>query len=384
VTSRARLLLGVVALVASGLAAWGVGGTAAGRNGAPPGQLLIARSSDAQLRDEVPIARHLGERRRSVFSRPLPTVRRGDRISFNGEVTLTMTCVERLPRCIGRMYHYSPHFRAQAVLAQRPGAAGRGTEPVSDAVSLTCGQRRPNRNHHCPLVIDHGSIAVHRPRSLPCPPRECRLKMVVDAYNRRAEQGDVVIVSAERASGSVKGGMGRLNAVVKRRGSHVASFKRTTARRLVRHISAAFDGGERAVYSLRMGHLERGDVLVVRARQRTAIRRLPYYVSEEVVVTTRRSATNPNPFTRRVTAPHGTATAANGFNCTIGVSDFSSPCLGRKAGVVAITRTPRRPLFVVLRSRGFPKLAQAKRGSYPPLRILRGGGLTVTRLRAGG
>src|SRR5262245_22222642 len=171
VTSRAKLLLSAAALAAAGLAAWGVAATAERRTGTRPGQLLIARSTDAQLRDRVPVARHLGEKPRSVFSRPLPTVNRGDRISFNGEVTLTMTCVERLPRCIGRMYHYSPRFRAQIVIARRAGAAGRQTEPVSDAVTLTCGQHRPNRNHHCPLVIDGGSMTVSRPRSLPCPPR---------------------------------------------------------------------------------------------------------------------------------------------------------------------------------------------------------------------
>jgi hypothetical protein len=109
---------------------------------------------------------------------------------------------------------------------------------------------------------------------------------------------------------------------------------------------------------------------------------MPYFVGEQVVVATERDATHPSALTRRIVAPGGTATEVNGFNCTRGPTAFSSPCLGRKGGLVVIRRTPARPLFVILRSRGFPKLAQAKR--YPPLRILRGGGLTVTRLRATG
>jgi hypothetical protein len=208
--------------------------------------------------------------------------------------------------------------------------------------------------------------------------------MVVDAYHQAARGGEVVIVGADLVNGTVVGGHGRLNVVVERRGARVSRATRSASRRLIRRIPASFDGGQRAVYSLRLGHLKAGDVLLVRARQRTAIQRMPYFVGEQVVVASERDATHPSALTRRIVAPGGTATEVNGFNCTRGPTAFSSPCLGRKAGLVVIRRTPARPLFVILRSRGFPKLAQAKRASYPPLRILRGGGLTVTRLRAGG
>ena len=381
---RSKLLLSTLAITLSAFAASAVDAGAGdrARRGSVDG--LIARSTaGAQLRDTVPIAHHLGDERKSVFSRPLPRIKRGDRISFNGEVVLTVTCTEvGIPRCRGRHYGFSPHLRAQIVLASGPEAAGRRTRPVSAPVMATCGQRRPNRNHHCPLVISGGSIGVNRPRTLPCRPSKCRLNMVVDAYHRSADGGEVVIVGADFEDGSIKRQMGRLNVVVKRRGSHVASVTRGTDRRLVRQIPASFDGGDRAVYSLRMGHLEAGDVLLVRAQQRTAIKRIPYFVAEHVVVAGQRSAVHPSPLTRRIAAPGGAATEGNGFNCTSGPSDWSSPCLGKKAGLVVIRRTPPRPLYVILTSRGFPKLAQAKRADYPPLRILRGGGLTVTRLRA--
>ena len=373
-------------IVASVLVAVGAGASAVAddRSGRGSGDGLIAGSTGGtQLRDTVPIARHLGGKRRSVFSRPLPRVERGDRISFNGEVALTLRCTEvGTPRCHGRPYGFSPHLRAQIVLAPRAGAAGRSTLAVSRPVTVTCGQRRPNRNHHCPLVISGGSIAIDRPRELPCRPSACRLNMVVDAHHRSAEGGELVIVGGQDEDGSLNRGMGRLNAVVERRRSVVTRVRRTATRRLVRRIPASFHGGRRAVYALRMGHLEAGDVLLVRARQRTAIKRMPYFVGEQVVVGTERGATQPSALTRRIAAPGGTATARNGFNCTIGPSGYRSPCLGKKAGLVEIRRTPPRPLYVVLRSIGFPKLAQAKRASYPPLRILRGGGLSVTRLRA--
>jgi hypothetical protein len=374
-----------VALAGVALAALGGGAGAAADDRPARGfhDGLIARSTaGGQLRETVPIARHLGEGRRSVFSRPLPTLRRGDQISVNGEVVLsTLTCAGD-ESCPGRMYGFSPHLRARIVMARGPDQTGRRTMPVSRPVTLTCGQRKPNRNHHCPLVISGGSVTVARARALPCPPRECRLNMVVDAYNQHARGGEVVIVGADLVNGNVVGGHGRLNVVVERRGARVSRATRSTSKRLIRRIPASFDGGQRAVYSLRIGHLKAGDVLLVRARQRTAIERMPYFVGEQVVVATERDATHPSALTRRIVAPGGTATEVNGFNCTRGPTAFSSPCLGRKAGLVVIRRTPARPLFVILRSRGFPKLAQAKR--YPPLRILRGGGLTVTRLRATG
>jgi hypothetical protein len=373
-------------VLAVSLIAVGAGAAADDRSAGRSGDGLIAGSTGGtQLRDTVPIAQHSGGKPRSVFSRPLPRVERGDRVSFNGEVALTLRCLEvGTPRCHGRPYGFSPHLRARIVLAPRADAAGRGTLPVSRRVAVTCGQRRPNRNHHCPLVISHGSITIDHPRELPCRPGACRLNLVVDAHHRSAEGGELVIVGGQDKEGGFHRGMGRLNAVVERRRSRVTRASRSTSRRLIRRIPASFHRGRQAVYSLRMGHLEAGDVLLVRARQRTAIRRMPYFVGEQIVVGTEPGATQPSALARRIAAPGGTATERNGFNCTIGPSGYRTPCLGRKAGLVEIRRTPPRPLYVVLRSIGFPKLAQAKRASYPPLRILRGGGLTVTRLRATG
>jgi hypothetical protein len=90
---------------------------------------------------------------------------------------------------------------------------------------------------------------------------------------------------------------------------------------------------------------------------------------------------------RRVISRFGTATETNGFNCTLGPSAFVSPCVRNKAGLALVEERPLdstgqpKTLYANLVSRGFPKLAQAARGSYPPIDVLDDGYLSVTRLR---
>ena len=356
------------------------------RRGPPRGLIARWTGPNAELRKTVPIARRPGRRARAALTLPLPMVKRGDRIKFNGEVTLTTTCVPLKRRCIGRRYSFDPHLRARIVIANRARAAGRRTLPVTRTVKLTCGQNPPDRNHHCPLVISSGSLVVDHPRRLPCRPRRCRLNMVVSAYNRRARGGEVVVVGADRPDGSVDQGKARLNAAILRDGADIAMRSRGTRDRLVRSLPASFDGGQHVVYSRRLEGLRRGDVLLIRAEQRTRIKRHTYFIGSKVVVGTRARAIHGNRFARRIVPRGATATDTNGFNCTLGPSAFRSPCLTKKAGLALIKRTPRRPgggsrpLFVNLVSRGFPKVHRTS-ASYPRLRVIRGGGLTVTRLR---
>ena len=339
----------------------------------------------AELRPTVPIARRAGQRTKSVLSVKLPDLERGERVRFNGEVTITLTCVDQISRCIGRSYRYDPKLRARIVLADEARQAGRGTEPVSKTVSLTCQQTRPNRNHHCPLTIDGGSFSIGKLGKLPCRPTSCRLNMAFDAWNPRARSDEFVVVGADQPDGSVEGGKARLSAVVSKGRVEVA--KRSTGREVNRVVPASFEGGKTVVYSQRLDNLRAGDVLLVRAEQYTAITGLPYFVSDQIVVTTRREATRPSRLTRRAFSRSGLASETTGFNCTLGPSAFRSPCHTVKAGMAAVESVPKnkrdgpKPVFVNLVTRSFPKLAQAR--GYAPARIVDGGGLIVRRLRAG-
>jgi hypothetical protein len=385
--------LGAVALAgAAGLAAPSIVGAGTMQETQPhhvATRGLIAKwtKSHGELRKTIPIANRPGRRTRSVLSVALPRVKRGDRIRFNGEVALSTTCVTPSPHCIGRRYRFDPHLRAQIVIGKRRRAAGRRTRAISRAVKLTCGQSRPTRNHHCPLVIGRGSVVIDRRRSLPCPPSRCRMNMVVDAHHRRARGGEVVVVGWDLLDGSIDQGKARLNAAVSRHGTEIVTRTRSTKHRRVRRLPTPSHKDPRVVYSRRLKGLQAGDVLLIRARQRTHIKRLPYYIGSKVVVSTGPRARRSRPLTRRIVSRSGTATEVNGFNCTLGPSAFRNPCLTRKAGLALIKRTPRRqgggsrPLFVNLVSWGFPKPEQERLASYPPLRVIRGGGLTVRWLR---
>ena len=345
----------------------------------------------AELRKTVPIVRTPGLEPRVVLSlgpNRLPQLKRGDKIQARAEVTLTTTCVEPIPRCIGRSYGYDPHLEARIVIAPSRTSVGRRTKPISRWVSVTCTQHRPNRNHHCPLVIDQAGTTVKRLGRLPCKPRKCHLNVVVNASNEAAGSGQVVVVGADQPNGGVEGGKARLAAAISRAHPGVTTQGHRTRQLQTHALPASFSGGGRVVLSQRLEKLRKGDVLLVRSRQRTAIRRIPYFVSSQIIVTTRPDATVPTAVARSAVSRLGTATEANGFNCTPGSSGFQSPCTSRKAGIAAIQRIPRdksghrRRLFVNVVSRTFPKLVQGhSRSRYRPAKVL-SGKLEVVRVRA--
>ncbi len=103
-----------------------VGAADGGRSPEPGGPDLIGVSTgrQAELRETVAITAQRERGPEAVLSLALPRVKRGDRIRFNGEVTVTTTCVQRDRRCIGRRYRFDPRLRAQIVLAGASRAAG--------------------------------------------------------------------------------------------------------------------------------------------------------------------------------------------------------------------------------------------------------------------
>ena len=134
--------------------------------------------------------------------------------------------------------------------------------------------------------------------------------MVVDAHHPSARGGEVVVLGADRPDGSVERGLGRLNAAIARDGAGVTGVGRRTTRRRTRKLPASFKGGYRVIYSQRMRSLRAGDVLLVRARQRTAIKGYAYFIASRIVVATRPRARRPGPLTRRIVSPAGTATGS--------------------------------------------------------------------------
>jgi hypothetical protein len=378
---------GALALLAIIGAAAAVAAPAAGHPARPVRAATTGNNSERISR--LPITRSQGAVRRVAMSLgpgKLGRLRRGDKLKLSGEVEVTTTCVTPGSRCIGKHYSFSPTIDAQLVIAHRKRAAtGRAVQPLSRHRSIACHQPRPNRNHHCVLVFDDVTKRLAHPKRLPCRLRKCRINLVLDAHDPAADGREKVIVGADRPGGGIQQDMGRLNAIVIPRGAKPHVRTRTT-RHIVTHgipEGSPGSGGWQVIYSVKLKHLRRGEVIAATARELTGIGQLPYsaFISSELLIAPNPHATHP--FGHAISLG-GLLTEANGFNCTQGPSAYETPCLTRKAGVARVRHKPRghkghtRPVYLNVISRSFPKLAHA--GAGDAARVL-GGALTVHRYR---
>jgi hypothetical protein len=352
-----------------------------------PDLVTVAAGGDAELVKTIQIRRRAARSRTVAMSLKLPDLHDADRIKAIAELTITATCFESSRRCIGRRYRYSPRAGAQLRLARRRGAASRrGSIALSKRRKVTCGQRRPNRNHHCALVFADPAKRLPAPRKLPCRPDLCHLNLVLDAHHRHARPGNRLIVGTDRPNGSVAQDRGRLSAIVFQAGFQTPVLRNSVRRPRRRHLSMGDrrrrKGSRAVIYSAPVPELQRDSVISAEARQRLGIGHLPYsaFVGTELILSSRRAGNAPNRVARRSVTQNGHLTERSGFNCTQGPSAFRTPCKSHRAGTVRMRREPRRdgrvvPLYVNLVSRTFPKRASAKRGDRA--KILRGGGIDV-------
>ena len=347
-------------------------------------------TGNAERVDTIPITRHAGAEPRVAISlgpRRMPTLRRDDRLQALAEVQVTNTCVRSEPRCIGRPYSFDPRVSAWLVIGRSSRATGgRSARRVSRHEFVQCGQRRPNRNHHCVLVISNGAMTVRSPRQLPCDPAKCHLNLVVSAHHPSARHGNRLVIGADTPSGGVRQGKGRVSALLIPAGFHPRTRKAVSKRRVHRRLPMDRSGrGWTSVYSVKLSNLRAGDLIMARARQILDIGGLGNAVfdSSQIVLTEGRRKVSSGRIAKRSGHPP-LFTEANGFNCTQGPSAYRTPCVSRKVGQITIERRPvnRRgrpvPLYVNLISRGFLKTAQPKRGLFA--HVLRGGSLRVKRI----
>jgi hypothetical protein len=217
---------------------------------------------------------------------------------------------------------------------------------------LTCFQSQPNRNHHCVLVIDNGSLAVSNASALPCNAATCHLNLVLSAHDQQAKGGDKLVVGADSGGRSVNGDKGRINFARYRPAKKLADPEFTDAR--VRpSLSIAAEGGnvrEKALYSVKLENLRAGEQLVIDGRAVTTIGQHSYnaFMTTGIVLSERRDSASREGWPERVGDLNGQIAESNGFNCTQGHSAHSDPCVARKVGVLEITRDSPKTLFVNL------------------------------------
>lgn len=349
---------------------------AAGAHAAPKPDVSAATTgSHSELRKTVPITRKAGVAPRIVLSMgpgKLSGLRHRDRLELSSEVQLTVDCDEPSARCAGRPYDFDPRVIVSLELARRASTGARSR--VIARRTLTCRQRLPHRQHHCPVVFDRMVRVGDR---FPCPPRRCHANVVVSAHSSRADGGERIVIGANKPNGRIVQNKSRLNAIRLGPG--------TRGRRLVSHDlrrrSLRLRAKRKVVLSRKVEHLERGDVLAASAGLRSDVRRLGYnaLVGAELIVARGPQAAAPSSLVRRSVWQEGMISPTNGTNCT----PAQSPCPTRKVGVVKVRRDVvgrsgrPAPLFVNLIIRTKQKRVEREHGAR--LRLLDGASIEVRR-----
>jgi hypothetical protein len=331
---------------------------------------------DGELKKTVPITRAPGSEPRVVLSLgpgKLGALQRGGHIQLSSEVQLTVDCDRRSRRCAGRPYRYDPHITVSLVLGPRRSARAGGR--VIARRTITCRQKLPNRQHHCPIAFDR---TLRVGKHFPCRLHRCFASVVVSSSNPRARPRDRIIIGANKPSGRIVQNKSRLNAIMRDRGS---SGRRLATHHLTRH-SLRLRPQRKVLLSQKVEGLKRGDVLAASAAIRSDVRHLGYnaLVGGELVIARGPNAVDPSRLIRRSVSQKGRITPVNGTNCT----PVNSPCLTRKVGVATIRRSLRGggggpiPLFVNL----VVRTKQKRVGRHHGDRLrLRGGRLEVQRYR---
>jgi hypothetical protein len=304
----------------------------------------VDESKHVETRKTIPITKRAGQKERVVASlspKQLGRVHRGSSIRGLAEIEVSVTCLEPIPKCIGKSYSYSPDVRAQLVLAKS--AKDRSGLKVGKPVKIECSQKLPNRNHHCRVVIDRGRT-IGANRRVPC--NACHLNVVMTAWHHKAKKGQVLVIGSDSDHG-VNLGKASFSAA-----NYSAKPSRFSARRFgpgnrmrrkVPVVDRSSSSKEVVVQSLPLKKLRRGEQLIVDARAVLSIKSLPYNVlmQPELIVARSRKATDWSGLPVQVVTNNGKISNENGANCTRGHSYFSDPCRIRTVGAVRIIRNAR-------------------------------------------
>lgn len=355
----------------------------------PPSADLTTTGKDSELVETLAITKRAGDAEEVVMSlgpEDLPRFRDGDSLRLSAEMQVSTTCVFEGPRCIGRRYELSPRVAMRAVVAAGPKLED-VSQPLTGTTEVRCKQRRPDRNHHCTLVIPSLDVPIPDREALSCPDGECYVNLVAGAHNKRAKRGNVVVVGADRPDGSVVQDKGRLNVVHARQGTPLAQASSSDA--LVNPALPLNEGKHvkrRVVHSIEIPAPREGDVLSFDASfLATVIGPHNAYISSRVIVAETPTATQSEGLAKQISSFRGSATESNGFNCTLGPSGYRNPCTVVKAGATRITETPTDaqgapvPLYLNLVSAAKPLLVTKQVRAWHGVELSPGAGFELLR-----
>jgi hypothetical protein len=331
----------------------------------------------------------------SIPPEKLPALQAGDELRVNAEIQPSTTCVERGSRCIGKRYRINPFIRARLVLADAADPAASSIELAPGEV-VRCTQRRPNRNHHCPLVFRSANLDISNLGALPCPPDACYVNLLLSADHRKAKPGNRIVLGGDRPNGKVAQDKGRISAITVRNG---AAAPTTAVDQVIRPPRGLplhpRKGGsrKRVIHSIQVPQLGPGDILQATATYRAAQPRgkkgsggkrrrgrhaYNAFIASDLILADSPTSTTPTK-AARTSGLRGELAEGNGFNCTQRSSGFKRPCFVEKAGAVKINNNQQGEVVVYLNlvARSKPLLKNARRKDKVRLRLE--GGLRAVR-----
>ena len=295
----------------------------------------------------IPIAKRKGAKPRVVMSLPpeqVGNVTSNDAVYANAEVEVSVTCLEPMPKCVGKIYHYSPYYRARLVLAPSPKAASpSNTTPISGWKRQRCSQELPHRNHHCVLAVD-GTRNIADGDGLSC--TRCHVNLVLDAYHKKAKRGNVLVIGSDDDDG-IEQDKGTINSAVWDPGPKPDVGAVVSKGVVTRKVPVASQSGSgkvgKVVMSRRLNELQAGEQLIVDTKVKVKTDHLPYgtLLQSQLVLSEKPGSTKRSGNPGKIASSKGMITAQNGFNCTRRRSGHTSPCTIRKVGIVRIFKDSR-------------------------------------------
>lgn len=378
----------VVMVMAIAVPAVGSSPEGKGRRHPPP--LVATTGNNSELIKRVAIKRGHGRGERVAMQlKPsaLERIEPGDRLRAGAEVQVSTTCLVPSKRCHGSSYTLSPTVTARIVLARGHKARSLSI-PLSERRTVLCKQHRPNRNHHCTVTIPNTVTRINNPNTLPCRPDHCWVNLLVSAHSPKARRGNFVVLGGDRPDGSLEQDKGRLTVIQAHDAVRAPAVFTNAA--LLHHklpLTIADSDKRRIVYSMPIIGPQRNEVLAFDVKFLTAINALPFnaFITSRVILAHGPFKTKPTKKAKTATKFQGQATEANGFDCTLGPSGYSNPCVTHKTGAIRIRRdvvhkrgTPAN-LWINVIAGAKPLLATRVRGSNTVELAAMPNGLTVWR-----
>jgi hypothetical protein len=359
---------------------------------------FTSTGNHSELVESIPITRNPKEVQTVVMSldpADLPDFEAGDQLRVNAEVQPSTTCVQNGSNCLGTRYRINPFIRARMVLAEAADPLATSVE-LAPAQFVHCTQRRPNRNHHCPLAFRTANLEIPNPDALPCEPDACYVNLLLSADHPKAKPGNKIVLGGDHPNGVVAQDKGRISAITVRSGAAPPTTAADTVIRAPRGLPLhPRKGGsrKRVIHSIEVPALGPGDILQATAtyrgaqprgkkgsggRRRRGRHAYNAFIGSQLILADTPTSTDPTR-AARTSGLGGELTESNGFNCTQRRSGYVRPCFVAKAGAIKVNNNQDGEVRVYLNlvGRSKPLLKRARRKDKVKLRLE--GGLRAVR-----